>query len=284
VVEQVRENTTYEPLREHFAQIRADLAVTRGYILSCLKHWEKLDDQRRRELLSEAEESLHRLTAVMHRLERTLSGVADVIPLERPDEENLRELLIQMKGVRDVKLLIDAEPPQIEVLVVPERDSAETIGKIRSIMTELLGADAATYDLRLVSVEGEGFALSPRRRRLKTVATKRSDDRFAVKVWLELLEDVIQGESQSSQELPAQRRAVAAAVVDAVSSLVEEPVALEDVRLFRSGGVVFASVTLISAGTTLIGAAPLRSDEYDAIARAALDGVNRLMTKPTATL
>jgi hypothetical protein len=276
----VRRNTTQEPLREHFARIRADLAVTRGYILSCLKHWDKLDDRRRRELLGEAEEGLHRLTTVMHSLEHTLSGIEDVIPLVRPDEEDLRELLIQMKGVRDVKLLIDAEPPQIEVLVVPERDSVETIGKIRSIMTELLGPEAATYDLRLVSVEGEGFERSPRRRMLKTIATKRSGDRFAVKVWLELLGDVIQGESHSSQDLPAQRRAVAAAVVNAVSNLVEESVSLEDVRLFRSGDLVFASVTLRAAGISLIGAAPLRSDEYDAIARAALDGVNRLMTKP----
>jgi hypothetical protein len=280
VVERVRERTTQEPLREHFAQIRADLAVTRGYLLTCLKHWDRLDDPRRRELLGEAEEGLHRLTTVMHRLERTLSGVADIIPLTPPDEDDLRELLIQMKGVRDVKLLIDAEPPQIEVLVVPERDNAETVGKIRSIMNELLGADAATYDLRLVSVEGQGLERSPRRRRLKSVATKRSGDRFAVKVWLELLGDVIQGESQSSNELSAQRRAVATAVVDAVSSLVQEAVTLEDVRLFRSGEVVFASVTLRASGISLIGAAPLRSDEYDAIARAALDGVNRLMTKP----
>jgi hypothetical protein len=283
VVVEVRGDTTQEPLREYFARIRADLAVTRGYILSCLKHWDRLDDERRRDLLGEAEEGLHRLTTVMHGLEHTLSGVEDVIPLGRPDEEDLRELLIQMKGVRDVKLLIDAEPPQIEVLVVPERDSAETIGQVRSIMTEVLGADATTYDLRLVSVEGEGFERSPRRRRLKTVATKRSDDRFAVKVWLELLGDVIQGESQSSQELSAQRRAVAEAVVNAVSNLVEERVSLEDVRLFRSGDLVFASVTLRAAGISLIGAAPLRSDEYDAIARAALDGVNRLMTKPRAS-
>jgi hypothetical protein len=278
----VQEDATREPLRENFAEIRADLAVTRGYILSCLKHWDKLDEPRRRELLSEAEEGLHRLTTVMHRLERTLSGIEDVIPLEPPDEEDLRELLIQMRGVRDVKLRIDSEPPQIEVLVVPECDTAETIGEIRSIMTELLGPDASSYELRLVSVEGEGFARSPRRRRLKTVATKRSGDRFAVKVWLDLLGDVIQGESKSAHELSAQRRAVAAAVVDAVSSLVGERVELEDVRLFRSGDVVFASVTLTAAGTQLIGSAPLRSDEYDAIARAALDGVNRLITKPRA--
>ncbi len=279
---QSQESPTREPLREHFAQIRADLAVTRGYILSCLKHWEKLDDRRRRELLAEAEDGLHRLTTVMHGLERTLSGLEDIIPLEQPDEEGLRELLGQMKGVRDVKLRIDSDPPQIEVLVVPERNSAETVNEIRSTMTDLLGPDSAVYDLRLVSVEGEGFARSPRRRRLKSVATKRSGDRFAVKVWLDLLGDVIQGESQSSEELSSQRRAVAAAVVNAVSSLVEEPVTLDNVRLFRSGDVVFASVILSAGGIPLIGAAPLRSDEYDAIARAALDGVNRLMAKPRA--
>lgn len=70
---------------------------------------------------------------------------------------------------------------------------------------------------------------------------------------------------------------MARAVLQSVRRLIPYALQLENVDIFNFGAERLAVVSISSKSDTLVGSAFVRADELDAIARASLDAVNRVI-------
>lgn len=118
----------------------------------------------------------------------------------------------------------------------------------------------------------------PQRRRLSSISTERSEEGFKARVALELAGDVLVGESAGPIARQFEHRSVAQATLEGLHELLEEPVDLESVEMYPAAGDQMAVVTLSSSAGPLVGSALVRLDDHDAIARATLDALNRVLT------
>jgi hypothetical protein len=116
-----------------------------------------------------------------------------------------------------------------------------------------------------------------RRRRLSSLTVARSDDGFTAKVTLDLEGDALRGEIESPAGRRFELRSIGLAVLDALGKLLEFEVQLESVNLIQVGDTRLAVVQLNTETESLVGSALVRYDEHDAIARATLDALNRLI-------
>ena len=186
-----------------------------------------------------------------------------------------------LRGVRAAR--VQSGPNGIEsvrVLVVPERDPAEVVTEILAAVWAHLGTslDPHAVEVMMASAPPSPHG-RPRRRKLSSLSTKRAGDRFTSQVILELDGDLLIGEDDSPSGLRFERRSVADAVLYAVSQLVSEPLELGTADFVEMGDCRIAAVTVQRSNGMLLGSAVVTLDEHDAIARATLDAVNRLLAQ-----
>ena len=187
----------------------------------------------------------------------------------------LEEALVNLPGVRRVKVAAEDDAvTAVTLLVTPERDAHEVMRRVRSIAAELrIPIDEVATEI-LGASNGEG---APGRRKLSSLTTRRSPERFSVQIALELDGDVLVGEAEASHGRRFEHRCVAIATLKATSKLLPFPLEVESVD-FLAFGVQRLAVVYLSRGTdVVVGSAMIRSEEYDAIARATLDAVNRFL-------
>ncbi len=115
------------------------------------------------------------------------------------------------------------------------------------------------------------------RRKLSSLATKRYHDRFMAQVSLELEGDSLVGEVDVPTGRRFEYRSVARAILESVRRLLPYALQLENVEVFNFGAERLAVVSVGSRDDVLVGSALVRSDELDAIARATLDAINRVL-------
>lgn len=201
--------------------------------------------------------------------------------VERPgDPTSVERSLTDLRGVRSARVEMDAGRVRgVRVLVVPERTVEETVAEVREALASSHGLYLAP---EAVEVLRSGHAGRPGRRRLSSVATERAGDRFSARVTLELAGDVLVGERNVGTGERAERRSLAEATLEGVGKLVEGPLSVHAVRLLNDAGQRVAVVVLGHGFDSYVGAAVVRIDDYDAIARATLDAVNRLVDAPRA--
>lgn len=135
-------------------------------------------------------------------------------------------------------------------------------------------------DNRTVKVEVLGArepGRTPTRRKLSSLATKRYGERFTAQVTLELHGDALVGEVDVPTGRRFEYRSVARAVLESVRRLIPYALQLENVDIFNFGADRLAVVSVSSRSDTLVGSAFVRADELDAIARATLDAINRVI-------
>lgn len=190
------------------------------------------------------------------------------------------EAAAELPGIRRVRVESMGESMVVRALVAPERTDDLAI----AVLTDLarrLEIDLATGTieiLRAAEPEPEG---EYRRRRLMSLTSERLEDRFVVRVVLELAGDLIVGQSEGmAKTRRAEQELVVAAVVDGLSELLDFKPVVEAVDLLTTGTTEVCIVALESSRGTMTGAARLKLDEHDAIARATLDALNRPSLRP----
>jgi hypothetical protein len=113
------------------------------------------------------------------------------------------------------------------------------------------------------------------RRKLISLGLDRSSDSFSVRAALELSGDVLFGESVSPHGKLFERKTIAQAIVEGSHELVGFPIEVERVYILSDVENQIAVVVLARDDQILVGSAVVRKDEFDAIARATLDALNR---------
>jgi hypothetical protein len=189
----------------------------------------------------------------------------------------LEDAIGRLHGVRGARADLDpAGAPSVRALVLPEVDPEATEETIRALARNagvLLGPDA----IQILRADLPGPAGRSRRRKLSSLAVSRSDDGFTVKVTLDLDGDALLGEIEAPVGRRFELRSISLAVLDALGKLMEFEVQLESVNLLQVGDTRLAIVQLNTETDSLVGSALVRYDEHDAIARATLDALNRLI-------
>jgi hypothetical protein len=165
----------------------------------------------------------------------------------------------------------------IRVLVVPERTAPETVRDVRTLVASQFGAEHAPREVEVLGTGADDLD-GPSRRKLMSLTTERYGDRFVARVALELKGDVLLGESESPIGRYSELRATARATLNGLEGLLASPVDLDQVMVIDVGENRFAMVTLSCKEGALSGSAPVRRDEHDAVARATLNGLNRLIS------
>jgi len=191
----------------------------------------------------------------------------------------LQRAITSLRGVRGARVQLDASGVgHVRVLVVPERDVAQTVSDVREAVLRRLRVDIDPERIEVVVAgRAAGVSLQPRRRKLALLAIERENGRFTARVALDLDGDRLIGASQAPSLRKFERRSVAGAVLEGIKELIDQPVHLDEVALISMGDVRLAVVTVLRGSHTLIGSALVRNDEHDAIARATLHATNRVL-------
>jgi hypothetical protein len=193
----------------------------------------------------------------------------------------LQQSLEDLRGVRGARVEVQGSSvTSIRVLVIPERDTDETIEDVQKLAARAFHLNVDPNNVEVLRVSESVDAPGARRRRLSSISIERSDERFRARVVLELGGDVLVGESDSPTEQSFEYRAVARAILHGLRELLTQPIDLSSVQVISAGSSRLAVVTLNKEGETLVGSALIRLDEHDAIARATLDAVNRTLAGP----
>ncbi len=192
-----------------------------------------------------------------------------------------QQSLEELRGVRGARVEVQGlRVTAIRVLVVPERDTDQTIEDVTKLASQVFEIEVDPDAIEILRVAEPLEKPGERRRRLSGIAIERSNERFHARVALELGGDVLVGESDSPTERGFEYRSVARATLHGLRELLAQDVHLDSVQVLSMGNSRLAVVTLGRAGETLVGSALVRLDDHDAIARATLDAVNRTIAEP----
>lgn len=191
----------------------------------------------------------------------------------------LENSIAELRGVRQARVETrDNGIASVRVLVVPERATPDTAHKVLEIIRTETGESLDRNAVQILHA-GKSTPTANQRRRLSSLATERTSDRFKARVVLELAGDTVEGESDSPNEKAFTLRSVARATLHSLRELMPRALALESVHLFNTGAHELAIVALTHGDHTLVGSALVRIDQHDAIARATLDAVNRSIAR-----
>lgn len=187
--------------------------------------------------------------------------------------KTLETAIAELPGVRRAKVEIGPEGVEsLRVLVIPERSTARTLDEVQAILT---GAVEHPVDRTRIQIIRTGSPPGAGRRRLSSLGLDRSDDRFSVRAALELSGDILVGESVSPQGKLFERRTIAEAIVNGAHELLAFAIDVQRVYIIPDAESAIAVVVLARGSEVIVGSAVVRNDEYDAIARATLDALNR---------
>lgn len=200
-----------------------------------------------------------------------------------PQVNELEGAVAALRGVRAARIHSSmGTVDSVRVLVVPERDASEIVHEIQGMVWAHLGTEIDAHAIEVMKASVPGAANGrPKRRKLSSLATKRSGDRFTSQVILELDGDLLIGENDSPLGRRFEHRSVAEAVLDAVRRLSAVPLELGSADFVEMGDCRVAAVVVERPDELLLGSAAVTLDEHDAIARATLDAVNRLLVAPS---
>jgi hypothetical protein len=163
----------------------------------------------------------------------------------------------------------------LRVLVIPERSTAKTVSDVQEILSRKVGQPVDSARIQVIrTAPMPGVS----RRKLISLGLDRSSDSFSVRAALELSGDVLFGESVSPHGKLFERKTIAQAIVEGSHELVGFPIEVERVYILSDVENQIAVVVLAKDDQILVGSAVVRKDEFDAIARATLDALNRFTT------
>lgn len=187
--------------------------------------------------------------------------------------------LVGLRGIRKARVDISSEDDvSIEVLAVPERSEQSLRAQITSVTKSLLGPQVTISAIDILSAARRvGPGAQQPRRKLSSLITRRTHDRFATQVILSRGGDVATGESECSAGTHL-ARSVAQAVIDGLYDVADKPLELQEVETLQIGEQSLVIVSLTLGERSLLGTAEVRFDLPDAVVRATLQALNRSIT------
>jgi hypothetical protein len=188
---------------------------------------------------------------------------------------SIETALVKLRGIRKARVDIDRQGDvSIEVLAVPERSEAALEKLVRDVASLLLPEKATVKTAVLMAARGGTRGAPTPRRKLSSLITRRTQERLSTQVILSRGGDVATGESECHPQHHPER-SVAQAVIDGLYDVSDRPVDLVAVETVSLGDTTLAVVSLAFGTRRLVGAAEVRFDLADAIARATLHALNR---------
>jgi hypothetical protein len=201
-----------------------------------------------------------------------------VTPIEAARAQTIENALQEVRGVRQARVEVSTEGVEaVRVLVAPEFQHPRLVDELRDLIEAKCDVPIAREAIEILSTNGQ--MSTSLRRKLASLLTERTNDRFTARVTLEAAGDIVMGEGSSPTGPRFERRSVAQATLTGLGALLEGPVEIEKVSILGGADESVALVVLTTGEISLVGAAVVRQDEYDAIARATLDAVNRLIAR-----
>lgn len=188
--------------------------------------------------------------------------------------ERLQTSLARLRGIREARVRPSQSGIDVTVLALPERSEEDTVSDI-ALLAERAGLDADDLKVRVMGAGRKGDVLP--RRKLSSLSTKRYGDRFTAQVTLELEGDSLVGEVDVPVGRRFEFRSVARAILNSVRCLIPYALQLEHVEVLPFGAERVAVVSISTRDDILVGSALVRGDELDALARATLDAINRVL-------
>lgn len=187
-----------------------------------------------------------------------------------------------LPGIKRVRADTSGGRLSVRVLVAPERTDEEATRMLRDLATHRLGIALAEDAIEILRTGVAPPAPDGPRRRLMSLTTERLEERFVVRVVLELAGDLVMGQSEGpAKKQLDQQRLVAQAVINALADVLDFSPSVDTVESIQDEEREFWIVTLESDLGTMVGAARVRQNEHDAVARATLDAINRAMNMRT---
>lgn len=185
-----------------------------------------------------------------------------------------------LRGIRRARVELEGDQIKVaRVLVVPERSTVEALAEVIAVIKRETGTSPRPGVVEIL--RPSDAAPSPfRRRKLSSISTERTPERFKARVVIELGGDTLIGESDSPSEKSFEFRSIARATLESLRELLRDRVDLESVEILQAGAFQLAVVSLRHHRGPLVGSALVRVDYHDAIARATLDALNRYVSAP----
>ena len=195
--------------------------------------------------------------------------------------QRLQTSLARLRGIREARVRPLETGVEVTVLALPERHEEGTMAEVRTLAGRL-GLDLDSLTVRVMGAGRKAEVLP--RRKLSSLSTKRYGERFTAQVTLELGGDALVGEVDVPVGRRFEYRSVARAILNSVRCLIPYALQLEHVEVLPFGAERLAVVSISSRDDILVGSALVRGDELDAIARATLDAINRVLNMSSVDL
>ena len=188
--------------------------------------------------------------------------------------QRLQASLSRLRGIREARVKPGQADVEVTILALPERSEEDTVSEVH-VLAQRAGLDVAALKVRIMGA-GRKVELLPRRK-LSSLSTKRYGERFTAQVTLELDGDALVGEVDVPVGRRFEYRSVARAILNSVRCLIPYALQLEHVEVLAFGAERLAVVSISTRDDILVGSALVRGDELDALARATLDAINRVL-------
>lgn len=219
-----------------------------------------------------------------------LTARPDRVDLHDPDVRMVVETaLAAIPGIIGARIVagFDREVDEVHVLASLDKSPKHAV---RDVQTLLMARFGVTTDHRVISVvrlDEQRVGPTLARTVIERVTFAQAGLEVTAEVVLRDGDSCLTGTAQETVSAAGQLRAVAAATLDAARQLVQGDarIDLEGVETLEVGhvriGVCLLRVRTRRDEVTLSGSALVRETEVDAVARAVLDGLNRVLSNRT---
>lgn len=187
----------------------------------------------------------------------------------------LEGALTRLKGIRKARVDVAREKDvSVEVLAVPERPEASVRREVEGLARTYL-VDESLTSVNVLSAGNHARAgMGDRRRKLSSIVTRRTDERFSVQIILSREGDVVTGEAERPVGLE-DGRVIAEAVLSGLDEIAPRSLRLQSVETLLVGEVTLVLVAVTFGQRLLLGTAEVHFDIADAVARATMHALNR---------
>lgn len=228
-------------------------------------------------------------------------GLVQGAERERVTVEQVEELLAQIPGIISARVLVNdwGGVEDIHVLATMDRHPKFVVRDVQAALSARWGLQINHKKIGVAQVVARDSSVIPQRIGLTNVEVSADMLRGSARVRVSLgrgtdAEDApvetYSGEAEGLNARHHLMRLAAEATLEAVNLAVDPEVrfAREEVGLvpFNRRDIALVTVTMLSRGSeeTLVGAALVKGDPVEAAVRAALDAVNRRLTRLTRRL
>lgn len=203
------------------------------------------------------------------------------------DVREIEQYLLQVKSVKSCRIQVDQGGSIQEIHVVSDlkRSPKQVSRDIQSVLISRFGLNVDYKKISIAQIKQDMAEYSDFRLKLKTIEYSIVDKRSEVRVILEKGEEPYEGIASGPNTSNNILRILGEATLRAVESFfgIDETFLLEDVKSVSLAGreaVIVAVTSVFDGGEQMLsGSAMVNNDKKEAVVKAALNAVNRVILK-----